>query len=109
MTVIRPDLSRELFSRGLTSAADCFNCGTCAAICPLMGGHFPRNMIRYVQIGARERILAQAKDLWRCLHCGLCTRTCPRGAEPGEIILGLKRYVLEERESAASGDGGRRN
>lgn len=95
MTTLRPDFYQELTAAGVANAAKCFNCGTCAAVCPLMEGHFPRNMIRYVQIGARERVLEQARDLWRCLHCGLCTRTCPRGAEPGEIIHGLKRYVLE--------------
>ena len=51
-------------------------------------------MIRYIQIGARDRILENAQDLWRCLHCGLCTQTCPREADPGEVILGLKRYVV---------------
>jgi heterodisulfide reductase subunit C/quinone-modifying oxidoreductase subunit QmoC len=50
-------------------------------------------MIRYVQIGAQERIMEHARELWRCLHCGLCTQTCPRGANPGEVILTLKRYV----------------
>jgi heterodisulfide reductase subunit C/quinone-modifying oxidoreductase subunit QmoC len=28
------------------------------------------------------------------LHCGMCTQTCPRGANPGELILGLRRFVL---------------
>ncbi len=75
-------------------AAACFNCGTCAAICPLVSDHFPRKIIRYVQIGAKDRILEHSRDLWQCLHCGLCTQTCPRGANPGEIILSLKRYVV---------------
>jgi heterodisulfide reductase subunit C/quinone-modifying oxidoreductase subunit QmoC len=51
-------------------------------------------MIRYVQVGAKQKILEQAQDLWRCLHCGLCTRTCPRQANPGELILGLRRFVM---------------
>ena len=36
----------------------------------------------------------RAQDLWRCLHCGLCTQTCPRQANPSELILGLRRYMV---------------
>ncbi|MBC7359657.1 MAG: 4Fe-4S dicluster domain-containing protein [Desulfacinum sp.] len=86
--------SEELERFGVSTTLDCFNCGTCAAICPLIHEHFPRRMIRYAQIGARDRILENGVELWRCLHCGLCTRTCPREADPGELILGLRRYVL---------------
>lgn len=94
MTMLNPQLAEELQKHGDHSALACFNCGTCAAICPLMDSHFPRKMIRYAQIGATERLLAEGQELWKCLHCGLCTQTCPREADPGEVILQLKRYVL---------------
>lgn len=94
MTRVDPSFAEELAGYGNQKALECFNCGTCAAICPLIEEHFPRKMIRYIQIGARDRIMEQATELWRCLHCGLCTRTCPREADPGEVILGLKRYVV---------------
>jgi heterodisulfide reductase subunit C len=45
-------------------------------------------------LGAKDVILREADELWRCLHCGLCTYTCPREANPGELILGLRRYVI---------------
>ncbi len=93
MTMVDPQFQEELKRYGRDAVTMCFNCGTCSAICPLLGEHFPRQMIRYAQIGAKERIAAAAKDLWRCLHCGLCTQSCPRGAKPGELILSLKRYV----------------
>ena len=94
MALIDPEFSDELERFGLDTTLECFNCGTCAAICPLIYEHFPRKMIRYAQTGARDRILQDAQELWRCLHCGLCTQTCPRGANPGELILGLRRYVV---------------
>jgi heterodisulfide reductase subunit C len=94
MALIYPEFSDELERFGLDTTLECFNCGTCAAICPLIYEHFPRKMIRYAQVGARDRILQNAQELWRCLHCGLCTQTCPRGANPGELILGLRRYVV---------------
>jgi heterodisulfide reductase subunit C2 len=94
MSLVNPDFAEELAPYGVDTALECFNCGTCTAICPLIYEHFPRKMIRYVQVGARDLILQQAQDLWRCLHCGLCTHTCPRQANPGELILGLRRYAL---------------
>jgi heterodisulfide reductase subunit C/quinone-modifying oxidoreductase subunit QmoC len=95
MTVLSPDFAEEMRRFGNDTALSCFNCGTCAAVCPLIHEHFPRRMIRYIQIGAKDRILENAEELWKCLHCGLCTRTCPREADPGEILLGLKRLVLD--------------
>ncbi len=94
MALIYPDFADELERFGVDAAFECFNCGSCAAICPLIHEHFPRKMIRYAQVGARDKILENARELWRCLHCGLCTGTCPRGADPGEIILGLRRFVV---------------
>lgn len=96
MTLVNPAFAQELAKHGNDTALECFNCGTCAAICPLISEHFPRRMIRYIQLGAKDRILENAQELWRCLHCGLCTQTCPRGADPGEVILGLKRFVVAD-------------
>ncbi len=95
MISLYPDFAEELQKFGADHVLDCFNCGTCAAICPLFSDHFPRRLIRFTQIGAKDRILENPKELWRCLHCGLCTQTCPRGADPGEVILALKRFVLD--------------
>jgi heterodisulfide reductase subunit C2 len=94
MAQVYPQFADELQRFGVESTLECFNCGTCTAICPLLHEHFPRKMIRYAQVGARDKILQNAQELWRCLHCGLCTQTCPRGANPGELILALRRFAL---------------
>jgi heterodisulfide reductase subunit C2 len=95
MMQVDPGFAEELQRFGVETALDCFNCGTCAAICPLIYEHFPRRMVRYIQLGAKDKILESPGELWRCLHCGLCTETCPREANPGEVILGLKRFVVD--------------
>lgn len=100
MTAINPDFTQELQRYGVAGSLACFNCGTCAAICPLIYGSFPRKMIRYSQLGLKDRLLEAGDELWRCLHCGLCTQTCPRNADPGELILGLKRFVVANRRRA---------
>lgn len=94
MTKITLQFAEELKPYGDDTALNCFNCGTCAAICPLASDSFPRKLIRYIQIGAKDKILENRNELWRCLHCGLCTQSCPRDADPGEVILSLKRYAV---------------
>jgi len=94
MATVDLEFAEQLERFGVDNALECFNCGTCAAICPLIYEHFPRKIIRYAQLGAKDVILRDADELWRCLHCGLCTYTCPREANPGELILGLRRYVI---------------
>ena len=96
MATVNPQFADELERFGVDSTLECFNCGTCAAICPLIYEHFPRKMIRYAQLGVKDRIMENANELWRCLHCGLCTHTCPRQADPSEVILGLRRMAIAE-------------
>lgn len=94
MALVNLDFPAQLERFGVDTTLECFNCGTCAAICPLIYEHFPRKIIRYTQLGAKDRILRDSDELWRCLHCGLCSYTCPREANPAELILGLRRFVI---------------
>lgn len=100
MLLTNLEINAKLERLGEDLAFKCFNCGTCAAVCPLVHEHFPRRMIRYLQLGAEDLILKNADQLWRCLHCGLCSRTCPRQADPGEIVLGLKQFVIDHWRSS---------
>ncbi len=96
MRIINPNLENKLKKFGSDTAHICFNCGTCAAICPLFETSFPRKFMRYIQIGAEDKIMDEKLELFKCLHCGLCTSSCPKGADPGEVMLGLKRFVLDK-------------
>jgi nitrate reductase gamma subunit/ferredoxin len=73
----------------------CFNCGNCTAACPLSEGDtsFPRRIIRYAQVGMREKLLS-SKELWTCYACGECSETCPRQAEPSEFMAAARRYAI---------------
>ncbi|MEJ5347663.1 MAG: 4Fe-4S dicluster domain-containing protein [Desulfosoma sp.] len=75
MALVDLSFSEVLERFGAPKTLECFHCGTCAAICPLLDEHFPRRVIRYAQIGAADRLLASSTELWRCLHCGLCAQT----------------------------------
>lgn len=91
------NLLSELKEYGDINVEACFNCGNCTAICPLATDMtpFPRNNIRLLQLGLRERIL-QSPDPWLCYYCGDCSDTCPRGAEPAEAQMALRRWLTAQ-------------
>jgi hypothetical protein len=84
----------DLKKYGLAEAAGCFNCGNCTALCELSSETvpFPRKIIRYLQLGLRDKLL-QSPEPWLCYYCADCSRTCPRQANPGEVMMGLRRYL----------------
>ncbi|MCE5336925.1 MAG: 4Fe-4S dicluster domain-containing protein, partial [Desulfobacteraceae bacterium] len=84
----------ELEEYGLKDAGKCHNCGTCTATCDLATPEnpFPRKMVRYSQLGQRDKILTSPEP-WLCYYCGDCSVRCPRGADPGESMMVLRRYL----------------
>jgi ferredoxin len=91
---VDPNLIRELEEFGLKDANKCYNCGTCTAICDLATPEnpFPRKFVRYVQLGQKEKLL-KSPEPWLCYYCGDCSTRCPRGADPGETMMVLRRYL----------------
>lgn len=96
-TRIDPQLFKEMKDYGAVGIEKCFNCGNCTAICPLASDEhpFPRNMVRYVQMGLKDRML-ECTDPWLCYYCGDCSDTCPKEAEPGETMMAIRRWLTSE-------------
>lgn len=61
---------------------DCYQCGKCTAGCPLAEGMdlMPREIIRYLQIGALDVVL-NAKTPWICAQCVVCSSRCPQNVD----------------------------
>lgn len=93
--VVQPDLVREFLALGVGDINACFHCGNCTAVCRLTERDtvFPRQVIRYAQLGLKDR-LAAAPEPWLCYYCGQCTTTCPRQAGPGEFMAAARRYAI---------------
>ncbi len=75
----------------------CYSCGNCSAMCPLSEGEisFPRKMIRYSMLGLEGKILSAAEP-WLCYYCGECSETCPREADPGGLMMALRRFTIRK-------------
>ena len=96
---VYPELMKNLTRFGVADATACFNCGNCTAVCSLSSGStpFPRKMIRYLQLGLKDKLM-QCPEPWLCYYCGDCSKTCPRDANPGEVMMGVRRYFTAEYE-----------
>ncbi|MBN1905155.1 MAG: 4Fe-4S dicluster domain-containing protein [Deltaproteobacteria bacterium] len=91
---VDPGFIKDLTAFGLSDANKCMHCGNCTAVCPLSENDttFPRKLIKYAQMGMKEKIL-QSPEPWLCYYCGECSDTCPRGADPGEFMMVMRRYL----------------
>ncbi|MBU2549437.1 MAG: 4Fe-4S dicluster domain-containing protein [Proteobacteria bacterium] len=94
---VDPNLMKELKHFGLKDANKCFHCGNCTAVCPLSTPEnpFPRKLVKYAQMGLKDKILA-APEPWLCYYCGDCSDRCPRGADPGETMMAMRRYLTAQ-------------
>ena len=94
---IEPDLQfkEELAELGAGTYNQCFQCATCATICSMSPdeGPFPRKEMIWAQWGLRDRLIRDP-DIWACHYCGHCSERCPRGANPGETMMALRRYAI---------------
>jgi quinone-modifying oxidoreductase subunit QmoC len=94
--LVEPDLSfiRELGAFGATTFSKCYQCATCSASCSISPDEnpFPRKEVLWAKWGLVDR-LAQDLDVWSCYYCGDCSADCPRGADPGETMMALRRYM----------------
>jgi heterodisulfide reductase subunit C len=76
----------------------CFQCGTCTSDCPVARfdeKYRPRNIIRMVQLGLKDRVLG-SDFLWLCASCFTCTDRCPQGVEVASVIRVLKNMAAAE-------------
>lgn len=97
MTVVDPEFAEILKRLGAKNVTVCFNCGNCTAICPLSSNKymFPRKIIRYIQLGLKDKIL-ESPEIWMCHACGECSVTCPRQAYPSEIMNASRNFAMKE-------------
>ncbi len=94
MAQINPDFATELKEYGALYFNACYNCGTCTAVCSLSdeNNSFPRKMIRLSVLGLEDE-LQSSVDPWLCYYCGECSETCPQLADPGELMMSLRRWL----------------
>ena len=73
----------------------CFSCGTCTASCPVREvteRYNPRRIIRMVQLGMYDRVLA-SDFVWLCSACYTCQERCPQGVHVTDLMVALRNIA----------------
>ncbi|MCF8049754.1 MAG: 4Fe-4S dicluster domain-containing protein [Desulfobacterales bacterium] len=72
----------------------CYQCERCTNACPVSAfmDVKPHQVIRYIQIGWRERLLS-CSTVWVCLSCEMCTTYCPNDVGVAETIQHLRKMA----------------
>ena len=97
MAAINTEFGKKLEKCGGFDLNACYNCGTCTAVCSLSTEEdsFPREMLRFSVLGLEGEIKSSLKP-WLCYYCGQCSTYCPQEANPGELMMTLRRWLTAE-------------
>jgi len=92
-----PLLVENLARYGAGDVSKCYHCGNCTATCHLSHEPFifPRRAMRALQMGLEGR-LRSGLEPWLCYYCGECSEQCPRGADPGETMMSMRRWLTAQ-------------
>jgi quinone-modifying oxidoreductase subunit QmoC len=96
--LVQPDLEfiKTVRRNGGDTLKRCYQCATCSVVCELSPSDepFPRKEMLWAGWGQRERLIGDP-DVWLCHQCNDCTKQCPRGARPGDVLAAIRTYVYE--------------
>ena len=97
MAGIDPKFGEALKEYGGINFNACYNCGNCTAVCSLSipEDSFPREMVRLSVLGLEDDLKSSLKP-WLCYYCGECTTHCPQTANPGELMMSLRRWLTSK-------------
>ena len=93
------DFAKEITSRlGGETITLCYQCGTCAASCPvakITEKYNPREVIRLALFGLRDEVLS-GNAIWLCSSCYNCQERCPQKVEIADVIYALRNIAIRE-------------
>lgn len=74
----------------------CFQCRTCASVCPFFEamGDAPHTLFRKIQYGQRQEVLTSSA-IWICVGCNTCASQCPAMIDIVAAMDALRQLALE--------------
>jgi heterodisulfide reductase subunit C len=86
------DIVKKVEQLSGSSVRRCFQCGKCSAGCPMASfmEHPPNRVVRLLQLGQWERVLA-GRSIWYCASCETCSTRCPNKVDLAAIMDTLRK------------------
>jgi heterodisulfide reductase subunit C len=76
----------------------CYQCGTCAASCPVakITERFnPREVIRLSLLEEKDEVIS-GDAIWLCCSCYNCQERCPQKVEIADVMYALRNIAFKE-------------
>lgn len=92
-----PSFVTDVEEHGGKNAHLCYQCGTCSGGCPVvfMMDKTPRKLIRMINLGMRDAVLA-TDTIWLCASCFTCTTRCPRGIDIAKVMTACRNIAIKD-------------
>jgi heterodisulfide reductase subunit C len=84
------EAKKEIEEKTLVNASLCWSCSACDSECPVFLGSSrlrPQRVLHMASLGLLDELVG-LPEIWYCLACKRCTKSCPNDCEP-ETILGF--------------------
>ncbi|MDR0524073.1 MAG: 4Fe-4S dicluster domain-containing protein [Candidatus Methanoplasma sp.] len=88
----------KLAANGGSSAAKCFQCGTCSLKCPsanMRTSLRPAHLMRASLLGLRDEAM-DGDAMWQCTTCYTCVEWCPCNVQVVDVIAALRNIAVSE-------------
>ncbi|OEU46880.1 MAG: heterodisulfide reductase [Desulfobacterales bacterium C00003060] len=94
---VDPTFSTQVEELTSLNLSACFQCRKCTNGCPVTFAMdiFPDQVIRLVNLGQKERVLA-CRTIWVCSACETCTTRCPNEVDIAATMDALKEMAVRE-------------
>jgi heterodisulfide reductase subunit C len=89
------ELAEAVFRESGQNVNLCFQCGKCAAGCPVSYAmdYTPLQMIHAVRLGLDDLVFG-SKTMWLCASCETCTTRCPQELDVAKVMDAVKTIAL---------------
>lgn len=86
------EFAQDVAAASGANPLSCLQCGKCSCGCPISArvDIRPQELVRLVQLGARDDVLA-SRMIWECTSCETCVTRCPQQVDIPAIVDALRR------------------
>jgi len=91
-----PEARKAIQEKTRANTSLCWSCSACDSECPVFLGSSrlrPQKVLRMANLGLLDE-LVDLPEIWYCLACKRCTRSCPNDCEPETVVGFLRKEAI---------------